>query len=272
METLLSPSLWIGLLTLIFLEIVLGIDNIIFISIVVNKLPAEKRTNARRLGLLLALALRVFMLLSITWIIQFNAPIVSISSFNFSIRDLILCFGGVFLIYKSTTEINQATENVEENKEENEHEPKSVSVAGIILQIVLIDFIFSFDSILTAVGLSKYVAIMIAAVIISIGLMMFFLEKVGNFMKQHQSMEILALGFLILIGFILILESFHYEVPKAYIYFAVAFSFSIELMNLRKKRRKPNNAKLVSKSEAIAGSTGFKKLNPAREPKGELVL
>ena len=238
MEILLSPSIWVGLLTLIFLEIILGIDNIIFISIVVNKLPVEKRKNARRLGLILALALRIFMLLTITWIIEFNEPVISIMNRVFSLRDMILCIGGVFLIYKSTNEINQATESLKEPKESRDKKSKSVSVTNIILQIVFIDFIFSFDSILTAVGLSKFVAIMIAAVIISIGLMMIFLDKVGNFIKQHQSVEILALGFLILIGFILILESFHYEIPKGYIYFAVAFAFFIEIVNIKKRKSK----------------------------------
>jgi predicted tellurium resistance membrane protein TerC len=234
MELLSSPAAWGALATLVFLEIILGIDNVIFISIVANRLPESGRARAWRTGLALALGIRILMLLTITWIMEFNKPIFSMGETALSVRDLILGVGGLFLIYKSTIEISN---DVSHTSSTPETQKNNTSMTKVILQIVVIDFVFSFDSILTAIGLSEVVAIMIAAVLIAIAIMMCFLGSVSNYIKRNPSMEVLALGFLILIGFILLLEAFHYDIPKGYIYFAVAFSFTIELINIRKRRK-----------------------------------
>ncbi|CAN5228186.1 TerC family protein [soil metagenome] len=253
MEIFQYADTWLALLTLCFLEIVLGIDNIIFISIVSNKLPEEQRQRARNLGLALAMIVRICFLLGITWIIGFTEPLFTIPQ-NFLIknampvsgRDLILGFGGLFLIAKSTMEINHEMEGSEDEDGEDALVKKaSVTLSGTIVQIILLDIIFSFDSILTAVGIvdRDKVIIMILAVIVSIIVMMLFSGSISRFIQQHPSMEVLALGFLILIGFMLFLESLHYEIPKGYIYFAVAFSMLIELTNIRV--RKKRNSKPV---------------------------
>ncbi|MEQ8424281.1 MAG: TerC family protein, partial [Cyclobacteriaceae bacterium] len=237
------------LLTLCFLEIILGIDNIIFISIVSNKLPEEQqRRRARNIGLLLAMGVRILFLLCITWIISFVEPLFTVPAnfivdhdVSFSGRDLILGFGGLFLIAKSTMEINHEMEGEEE--EESDNKKAVVTIAGTIVQIILLDIIFSFDSILTAIGIVDHVIIMIIAVMVSIGVMMVFSGRISRFIKEHPSMEVLALGFLILIGFTLFLEALHEEIPKGYIYFAVAFSLLIEFTNIRvRKKRKKKSA------------------------------
>lgn len=249
----LKADTWLALLTLCFLEIVLGIDNIIFISIVSNKLPEEHRKRARNTGLFLAMFVRVALLLGITWIIGFTEPLFTVPAnfifehdMPFSGKDLILGFGGLFLIAKSTMEINHEMEG-EEDEEEGGVKAAAVTFAGTIVQIILLDIIFSFDSILTAVGIvpPEQVVIMIIAVIVSIFVMMFFSGAISDFIKQHPSMEVLALGFLILIGFTLLLEGLHKEIPKGYIYFAVAFSLLIEFTNIRvRKKRKKTTVKL----------------------------
>lgn len=250
MEIFLHAETWLALLTLTFFEVVLGIDNIIFISIVANKLPIEIRAKTRNLGLILALVVRIILLLGITWVISFKEPLFYLSDIlgdwlthkfsdhdhPFSGRDLILMFGGLFLIAKSTREINHEIEG-----EEGEDLPDTkgkVNVTGIIIQIILLDIIFSFDSILTAVGLTDKVLIMIVAVVISIGIMMIFSGAISDFIHKHPSMEVLALGFLILIGFMLFLEGLEYSIPKGYIYFAVAFSLLIEMVNIRVRNRR----------------------------------
>jgi predicted tellurium resistance membrane protein TerC len=235
MDLFLKPETWGALATLVFLEIILGVDNVIFISVVANKLPADIRTKAWRFGLGLALVLRILMLFTITWIMQFKNPLFLIAGSSFSIRDIILSGGGLFLIYKSTVEINH---EIEDGRSHDQSSTNFKSLIGAVLQIVFIDFIFSFDSILTAVGLSSILAIMIVAVVISIMIMMLFLGAISDFIRRYPSMEVLALGFLILIGFILILESFHYKIPKGYIYFAVTFSFIIELVNIKRRKDK----------------------------------
>lgn len=258
MELFLKADTWLALLTLCFLEIVLGIDNIIFISIVSNKLPEEQRKKARNTGLFLAMFVRIGFLLGITWIIGFKEPLFTVGDFmpdwlinffsfhadhSFSGRDLILGFGGLFLIAKSTMEINHEMEG-EEDEDGVKRGPK-VTMLGTILQIILLDIIFSFDSILTAIGIVDKVIIMIIAVIVSIGVMMFFSGAISKFIQEHPSMEVLALGFLILIGFMLFLEALEFVIPKGYIYFAVAFSLLIELTNIRvKKKRKQKPVKL----------------------------
>ncbi|MBL7853830.1 MAG: TerC family protein [Cyclobacteriaceae bacterium] len=249
MEIFLKADTWLAFLTLCFLEIVLGIDNIIFISIVSNKLPLHQRKKARNLGLMLAMGMRILFLLFITWIIGFTEPLFTIPANSLmaqaqdvSGRDLVLGFGGLFLIAKSTLEINHEMEGEEE---EDGARKVTVTLAGTIAQIILLDIIFSFDSILTAVGIvdSDKVIIMIMAVIVSVIVMMFFAGPISQFIQKHPSMEVLALGFLILIGFMLFLEALHYVIPKGYIYFAVAFSLIIELTNIRvRKKRKKKKA------------------------------
>ncbi|SEG09574.1 TerC family protein [Algoriphagus boritolerans] len=240
MEIFLQTDTWIALLTLTFLEIVLGVDNIIFISIVSNKLPVAQQAKARNLGLMLALFFRVALLLGISYIIKFTQPLFTILDHDFSGRDLILLVGGLFLLFKSTLEIH--------HKMEGEPEEIKVSAAkslrSVLVQIVFLDIIFSFDSILTAVGLVDEVIIMIIAVVISLGVMMAFAGKISAFINKHPTLQILALSFLILIGFMLLLEGFHFEVPKGYIYFAVFFSLAVEMVNLRMKGKSSKPVKL----------------------------
>lgn len=242
MEIFFKAETWLALLTLTFFEVVLGIDNIIFISIVSNRLPIEIRAKTRNTGLLLAMFVRIILLLTITWVMKFKEPLFTIpGNFIFhednpiSGRDLILIFGGLFLIAKSTREINHEMEG--ENEEMSSGGGKT-NVTGIIIQIILLDIIFSFDSILTAVGLTDQVIIMIIAVVLSIGIMIIFSGAISDFIHRHPSMEVLALGFLILIGFMLFLEGLGQEVPKGYIYFAIVFSMLIEMVNIRVRNRR----------------------------------
>jgi predicted tellurium resistance membrane protein TerC len=232
MDIFLQPESWMALLTLALLEIVLGVDNIIFISIVTNKLPEHQQNTARITGLALALIFRIFLLFGISYIIHLTTPLFTIGSFEFSWRDLILSLGGLFLIAKSTSEIN--------HKMEDEHTGKKTHQANsftkTILQIILLDIIFSFDSILTAVGLTEEIVLMVTAVIISMIVMMAFANKVAAIIKKHPSLEILALSFLILIGFMLVIDALHYHVPKGYIYFAVFYSLFVQLLNIRVRK------------------------------------
>ncbi len=235
MEIFLQADTWIALLTLTFLEIVLGIDNIIFISIVAGKLPKDQQKRARFVGLSAALVMRILLLLSLTWIIGLTQPVLSLGGFDLSWRDIILISGGVFLLVKSTLEIHHKVEG-----QFAEQTVKNISSFGYaIVQIVLLDIIFSFDSILTAIGLTDQVLLMIIAVVISIIVMMVFAKAVGDFVTKHPTIQILALSFLILIGVMLIVEGAHYHVPKGYIYFAVFFSLSIEMLNMRFRKKNP---------------------------------
>lgn len=234
---------WLALLTLTFLEIVLGIDNIIFISIVTNKLPENKQRFARNIGLGLAMIFRIALLLGIAWIARFTQPLYTIESFkilgmavpeyHITGRNIILLLGGLFLIAKSTSEIY--------HKMEKEHAPETSSKkAGIfntLIQIVLLDIIFSFDSILTAIGLAKEVLVMVIAIIVSILMMMLYAGAISRFINKYPSLQILALSFLILIGFMLVLESLEQEIPKGYIYFAIFFSLIVELLNIRLRKK-----------------------------------
>jgi predicted tellurium resistance membrane protein TerC len=242
MEIFLKAETWLALLTLTFFEVVLGIDNIIFISIVSNRLPIEIRARTRNTGLLLAMGVRILLLLTITWVMKFTEPLFMVPEWiaddsSISGRDLILIFGGMFLIAKSTREINHEMEGEEETLAQG-GQKKKVNVAGIIGQIILLDIIFSFDSILTAVGLTNQVIIMIVAVMLSIGIMIIFSGHISEFIHRHPSMEVLALGFLILIGFMIFLEGLGKEVPKGYIYFAIVFSMIIEMVNIRVRNRR----------------------------------
>ncbi|MEO5977826.1 MAG: TerC family protein [Chryseolinea sp.] len=243
MEIFLKAEAWLALLTLTFFEVVLGIDNIIFISIVSNRLPIDIRARTRNLGLLLAMVVRILLLLTITYVMKFKEPLFTIPAtlilqeeLPISGRDLILIFGGLFLIAKSTREINHEMEGEDETVESSPG--GKANVLGIIVQIILLDIIFSFDSILTAVGLTEHVIIMVVAVVLSIGIMIIFSGTISNFINKHPSMEVLALGFLILIGFMLFLEGLHKEVPKGYIYFAIVFSMIIEMVNIRVRNRR----------------------------------
>lgn len=239
MEIFLLPETWVALLTLTFLEIVLGIDNIIFISIVSNKLPQHQQAKARNVGLSLALIFRIGLLLGITWIITFTEPLFTLFSIDFSGRDLILLAGGIFLIIKSTLEIHEKMEG-----EEHSGSTKGGgTMLSVIFQIILLDIIFSFDSILTAIGLTDQIILMIIAVVVSIGVMMLFSKKISDFIGKHPTLEVLALSFLILIGFMLAIEALHYHVPKGYIYFAVFFSLVVEFLNM-KMRKSKNPVKL----------------------------
>ena len=244
MEVLLTAEGLVALLTLTILEIVLGVDNIIFISIVSNKLPEEQQSKARLTGLSLALIFRIALLLGITWIIGFTKPFFTVLDFEVSGRDLILAIGGLFLIAKSTSEISHKMEG----RATDVKARKTVTFFGTILQIIALDIIFSFDSILTAVGLTDQLLIMVIAVIIAIIVMMVFATRISSFISKHPSLEILALSFLILIGFMLMIEALHYHVPKGYIYFAVFFSLIVELVNMR-ARRNSNPVKLNKRLE-----------------------
>lgn len=256
MEVFLNPDAWIALLTLTFLEIILGIDNIIFISIVTGKLPPEKRKRATKIGMFLAMFMRITLLFGISFLIQMKKPwfYIDFSWFSAGVtgQSLILLLGGLFLIYKSTREIH---EKVEERGEEEKEIKKSAakSFQGVILQIIMIDLVFSFDSILTAVGMTNGVEgalyIMVTAVVISVLIMMQFAVPVGNFVNRHPSIQILGLSFLILIGFMLITESAHLSnalifgghvtpVQKGYLYFAISFSLFVEFLNMKVDKKK----------------------------------
>lgn len=240
MEIFLHSEAWIALFTLTFLEIVLGIDNIIFISIVTGKLPKEKQRASRNTGLALALIFRICLLLGITTIMHSSKPLFSVFDFSISIRDIILFIGGIFLIAKSTSEMHQKVEGLEHHTSGNDK--KVGSVRNAILQIIMLDIIFSFDSILTAVGLTQHVILMIIAVTISMFIMMVFSGNISNFINKHPTLQVLALSFLILIGFMLVLDALHYEVPKGYIYFAVLFSLVVEILNMRMRKKAKNTA------------------------------
>src|SRR5688572_12126776 len=238
MEWLADPNVWAAFATLTLLELVLGIDNVIFISILSGKLPPEKQARARFIGLGLALGIRILLLLSITWVIGLKEPLFALFGHPFSGKDLILLIGGLFLIAKSTHEIHGSLEG------EEGHGSRKVfaSFAGVIIQIMLLDIVFSLDSVITAVGMVDNIWVMIAAVVISIIAMMFFAAPIGSFVERHPTIKMLALSFLLLIGFTLVAESFHVEIPKGYIYFAMAFSVFVELLNLRlRKKGKPVN-------------------------------
>lgn len=235
MEIFLQPDTWVALLTLTFLEIILGIDNIIFISLVAGKVPEENQKKARLGGLSIALVMRILLLLSITWIIGLTEPVLTIQDFELSWRDIILVSGGIFLLIKSTLEIHHKVEGQE--AEPGKKIKSNLSFPSAIIQIVLLDLVFSFDSILTAVGLTDQVILMIIAVVIAIIVMMIFAKPVGEFVNTHPTIQLLALSFLILIGVMLIVEGAHYHVPKGYIYFAVFFSLAIEMLNMRYRKK-----------------------------------
>ncbi len=236
MELLLDPQAWIALATLTAIEIVLGIDNIVFISILVCRLPEHQRNRARVLGLSMAMGSRLLLLFSLVWIMKLTTPLFSIFGEEISGRDLILVVGGLFLLWKSTFEIHSSLEGTGHTKLQQ----AAAGFLGVLVQIAVLDIIFSLDSVITAVGLVKHIEIMVVAIVIAVGVMLFAAKAIGEFVDNHPTIKILALSFLILIGVSLIAEGLDLHIPKGYIYFAMAFSVGVEMLNLR-LRRKPTH-------------------------------
>jgi predicted tellurium resistance membrane protein TerC len=236
MEIWLTLEGWISLATLSALEIVLGIDNIVFISILAGKLPAEQQGKARKLGLAFALLTRVLLLFSIAWVMRLTDPLASVMGFEITGRALILLGGGLFLIAKSTFEIHESLE-VEHDAPVGGRAARSLT--SVVAQIMVLDLVFSLDSVITAVGMVQHLSVMVAAVILAIGVMLVFADAIGNFVTRHPSMKILALSFLILVGVLLVAESFGKHIDRGYVYFAMAFSLSVELVNMRRSRAQP---------------------------------
>ncbi len=235
-----SPEAWIALLTLTALEIVLGIDNIIFISILVGRLPGHQRKRGRILGLGLAMFTRILLLLSLTWVMRLTAPLFTVLGQEVSGRDIILIVGGLFLLWKSTMEIHGSLEGAEEHREAG----KAVKFGAVLVQIAILDIVFSLDSVITAVGLAQDVAVMIIAIILAVIVMMFASGGIGRFVDQHPTIKMLALSFLVLIGVTLIAEGFDLHIPKGYVYFAMAFSVAVEMLNISARKRGVRPVKL----------------------------
>jgi predicted tellurium resistance membrane protein TerC len=242
MEHLLTTEGLVSLLTLTFLEIVLGIDNVVFISILSGKLPAEQQGKARKLGIALALVARILLLLTIDWIISLKDPFFTINNFELSFRDLILIAGGLFLIGKSTSEIHAKLEGSGEHAKG----VKALTLGSALAQIILIDLVFSLDSILTAIGLVENVIIIIIAIVISLAVMLIFSKAISKFIQKHPAMKILAISFLIMIGTLLVVEGLHFHVPRGYIYFSMAFALGVEFLNMKIRKK----ATLRTESEA----------------------
>jgi predicted tellurium resistance membrane protein TerC len=237
MEWINSPEIWISLITLTLLEIVLGIDNIIFISILAGKLPHDQQEKARKLGLGLALIARVLLLFGLSWVVKLEKPFFTTQVLSYTVavsgRDLILILGGLFLLAKSTYEIHEKLEG-----EDGEVTKKlAPNFAGIIFQIVLLDIVFSLDSVITAVGMTNVIWVMITAVILAMVVMLAFVNHIGDFVERHPTIKMLALSFLILIGSMLVAEGFHKEIPKGYIYFAMAFAVGVEMLNIKMRAK-----------------------------------
>jgi predicted tellurium resistance membrane protein TerC len=237
-----SPEAWIALLTLTVMEIVLGIDNIVFISILVDKLPVAERPRARFLGLGFAMVTRILLLLSISWVMQLKNPLFALFGHQISGKDLILILGGLFLLYKATVEIHH---KVEGHAEEEKKVTAKAALGAILVQIAILDIVFSLDSVITAVGMADDIMVMIIAVMISVGFMMVFAGSVSDFISEHPTVKMLALSFLLLIGTTLIAEGFHVHFEKGYVYFAMAFSIFVEMLNIRMKKRAAAKAALA---------------------------
>jgi len=253
LELLSSPEAWISFATLAAMEIVLGIDNIVFISILAGRLPREEQPNARRLGLAFALGTRLLLLLAITWVMGLTRDIFRLLGHGWSGRDLILLVGGLFLLAKATFEIH--------DKLEVKHEAEGPAAGSrasfwmVIVQIGVLDIVFSLDSVVTAVGMAQHLAVMVAAMVAAVGVMLVFAGPIGDFVERHPTMKMLALSFLLLIGVMLVAESFGKHVEKGYIYFAMAFSFGVELLNLRMRRARREPVTLHRRFESEPGGT-----------------
>lgn len=249
MDWLTNPQVWIGFVTLTVLEIVLGIDNIIFISILAGKLPGEQQARARTVGLGLAMLTRIALLFSLAWVIRLTAPLFEVLGHEISGRDLILIAGGLFLLGKSTHEIHERLEGDEGHASAR----VKASFASVILQILLLDAVFSLDSVITAFGMTSQLEIMIAAVVVAVAFMMVFAGAVSGFVERHPTVKMLALSFLLLIGVALIAEGFDHRIPKGYVYFAMAFSVFVEMLNLKIRKTKAAPVKLHAPYVAEAG-------------------
>ena len=233
MEWITNPDIWIAFLTLCALEIVLGIDNIIFISILTGRLPENQQAKGRRIGLALAMLMRIALVFSLSWLMRLTNPLFVVAGNEISGRDLILIIGGLFLMYKSVHEIHA---KVEESDAPKSNKGK-VTFASVIAQIVVIDIVFSLDSVITAVGMVKQIEVMVAAIVVSVGVMMWAAAPIGNFVNRHPTVKVLALAFLIMIGMALTGEGLDFHIPKGYIYFSMAFSVAVEFVNIRLKQR-----------------------------------
>lgn len=229
MEWISDPTIWTALLTLTALEIVLGVDNIVFISILANKLPAEQQDRARLVGLAAAMIMRIGLLFAIGWIVGLTDPWFELFGREFSGRDLIMLLGGLFLLYKATVELHEKLEGHEATKKAG----AAATFTSVIIQIMIMDIVFSLDSVITAVGMADDIAVMIAAVVIAVGVMMVAAKPLSEFVQAHPTVKVLALSFLLLIGMSLVAEGFHHHIPKGYIYTAMAFSVGVEIINLR---------------------------------------
>ena len=250
-ELLLNPEVWVAFITLTALEIVLGIDNIIFLSIVTGRLPPEEQARGRYLGLTLAMVLRIGLLFSLTWLMGLTEELFRIFGMGFSGRDLILIVGGAFLMAKATREVHNSLEGMSAGHGVG----ATVSFAGVLVQIALIDIVFSLDSVITAVGLVDELAIMVAAVVVAVLIMMWMANPISRFVEEHPTVKMLALAFLILIGFTLVGEGVDLHTPKGYIYFAMAFSFGVEMLNIRAKKRRGDHVRLrkAQLADLVAG-------------------
>jgi len=251
-EFLADPAVWVSFLTLTLLEVVLGVDNVIFLSILVSRLPKELHTRARTLGLAFAMLTRIGLLFSITWLTRLTAPLFTVLSEEISGRDLILGAGGLFLMAKSVSEIHNSLEGPESR------DPKDIKaharVLGVIVQIGIVDIVFSLDSVLTAVGLANHLSIMVAAIMLAVFVMMFLAGPIHEFIERHPTIKILALSFLILVGIALVAESFDMHIPKGYLYFPMAFSVCVEMVNIRMRRKgKGQGAPVALREPTIPG-------------------
>ncbi len=233
MEWITQPQAWVALATLTALEVVLGIDNIVFISVLVGRLPKEHRNKARTIGLALAMVMRILLLLTLTWIMTLTTPVFTVLKNEISGRDIILLAGGLFLLAKSTHEIHQSLEGQQESAKKK----LAGSFLSILIQIALLDIIFSLDSVITAVGMADHIPVMVLAIVIAVGIMMLSARFIGNFVDGHPTIKMLALAFLLLVGFSLMGEGLNLHIPKGYIYFAMAFSLGVEILNLRARGR-----------------------------------
>lgn len=252
MDWLTDPQIWIAFTTLTALEIVLGIDNIIFISILAARLPLAEQPRARTTGLALAMITRILLLLSLAWMVRLTDPLAAIAGFDLSGRDLILFAGGLFLIAKSTYEIHEKLEGVSGRTSAK----VAASFAGVIVQILLLDLVFSLDSVITAVGMVRQIPVMVAAVIVAVLVMMLAAGSISAFVERHPTVKILALSFLLLIGTSLVAEGLHFHIPKGYIYFAMAFSVGVEMLNLQLRDREVAPVELRRRVVGSAGAGG----------------